>query len=137
MNSVSQHTSAVRPEISSPAGRAVALDALSFLALAAAVALGTAVVLAAMVLLLAGRAYAAPAAAAPLQPPAVAEAAAVCAAGEITNFVVPVADPRSSRPPLPVEHCHFTMKFSHVPERRPAPTLLRVRREGVFGEGSA
>ena len=136
MNSVSEHAAAVRPEISSPPGRAIALDALSFLALAAAVALGTAAVLAAMVLLLAGRTDAAPAAAAPVPRPALAEAAAVCAAGEIASFVVPVADPRPSRPPLPVEHCHFTMKFTLAPERRPAAALLRVRREGVLGEGS-
>jgi len=137
MSSVSEHVAAVRPEISNPPGRAIALDALSFLALAAAVALGTAAVLSAMVLFLAGHSDAPPAASASKWPAAAAQAAAACVANEIGSLLVPVADLRSNRPPLPVEHCHFTMKFSDIPEPLPIPTLLQVRGRGVPGLRSA
>lgn len=137
MNSAPEYAAAIRPELADTPGRSFALDALLFFVLATGVALAVAAVLSAVVLLLAGRAEATPAASAVLSPPAAAQAAAVCAAGEIASLLLPVGDPHTSRPPLPVEHCHFTMKFSHVPQGRPESTLLQVRRADAYRKGSA
>jgi len=119
------------PRLSDRPGRAIALDALAFLALAAAVALGISAVLSAMVLLLAGRAEAtaglAPAASAPLRPHATGSAASLCVANDFANFFLPVVDRHTSRAPMPVERCHFSMKYSDSPEVDSTPTLLQVR----------
>jgi hypothetical protein len=131
MDSASDQAGVMMPRLTDRPGRAIALDALSFLALAAAVALGISAVLSAMVLLLAGRAEAtsgaAPAASAPLRTHATGNTASVCAANDFANFLLPVVDQHTSRPPMPVERCHFSMKYSDSPEVNSTSTLLQVR----------
>jgi len=131
MDSAPDQATVMMPRLSDRPGRAIALDALSFLALAAAVALGISAVLSAMVLLLAGRAEAtagtAPTASAPLRPHAAGNATSLCAASDFANFFLPVVDRNTHRPPMPVERCHFSMKYSDSPEVDSTPTLLQVR----------
>ena len=132
MDSASDQAAVMMPRLSDRPGRAIALDALSFLALAAAVALGISAVLSAMVLLLAGRAEAtasaAPTASARPRPHATGNTASLCAANDFANFLLPVVDRHAGGLPMPVERCHFSMKYSDSPEVSSAPKLLQVHR---------
>jgi len=131
MDSAPDHAGAMPPRLSDRPGQSIALDALSFLALAAAVALGISAVLSAMVLLLAGRVEAtsgaAPAASASLRPHATRHTASLCAANEFATFLLPVVDRDTAWVSMPVDHCHFSMKYSDSPEVNSTPTLLQVR----------